>query len=240
VRKLALLFLLLALPAVAQKKSEDRSCYRGAQQLAQGNFAAALKSLQGVVRDGTSTGSELNLRGVAELSNGDLPRALATFDAAIARDPRSTETRFNRGVTLLRLKRFDEAAVVFEEIAAADPALRSRAQFHRALVAEAKNDLPLTLTWLARAVGGVDAIAEAFLYRGVIQERSGEFAEAGESYRRYLDLRPESVAAMLRFGVVALRAGFSDTAKTMLQRVVRVAPNSAEAAEASKHLVILE
>lgn len=230
---------MFSFPAAAQKAS-DRSCYRGAQQLAQGNFAGALKSLQGVIRDGSSTGAELNLRGVAELSTGDLPRALATFDAAIARDPRSTETRFNRGVTLLRLSRLDEAAVIFESIAREDPALRSRAQFHRALVAEAKNDLRLATVWLARSSAGADAIPEAFLYRGVILERTGSFAEAGESYRRYLELRPESVAAMLRFGVVALRAGFNDTAKTMLLRVMKVAPNSIEAAEAAKHLVILE
>lgn len=235
-----LLFVLSGfVPAAAQGK-DDRSCYVGAQQLARGDYPAALASLRGVIPNASSTGAELNLRGVAELAAGDLTSALVTFDLAIARDPRLMESRFNRGVTLLRMKRFDEAARVFESVAREDARLRSRAQFHRALAAEGKNDLQLARTWLSRSVSGPDAIAEAYLYSGVVLERLGLFADAGDAYRKYLELRPQSIAATLRFGIVALRAGFQDTAKTMLQRVVRAVPGSREAAEAAKYLVMME
>lgn len=231
---------LLLFPIAVAAGRNDRSCYAGAQQLARGDYASALRSLQGVVADGTSTAAELNLRGVAELATNDAQRALATFDLAIAKDGRLREAQLNRGLALLRLGRNGDAAKSFEALAKSDDAIGIRARFHRAMAAEAAGDRKAALEWIAKASATSDPLPEAILYQGVLLEKSGAFAEAGEAFKKYLAFRPESVTAMVRFGVVAMRAGFFETARTTLQRVVRQAPGTREAIEASKYLVMLE
>lgn len=234
-RALIAAFLLFPLALAAQKS--DRSCYAGAQQLARGDYASALKALTGVVADGTSSAAELNLRGVAELANNDARKALETFELSIAKDSRLREAQLNRGLALLRLGRNADAAKAFEPLAKSDDEIGVRARFHRAMAADAGGDPAGALSWLAKTN---ETLPEAILYEGVLLERSGSFAAAGDAYRKYLNLRPESMTAMVRFGVVAMRAGFFDTARATLQRVVRQAPGSREAIEASKYLVMLE
>jgi len=76
------------------------------------------------------------------------------------------------------------------------------------------------------------------LYLGVIHERKRAFGDAGKLYRAYLNKHPDSLVATLRFGVVAHRAGFHDTAAKYLRQVVERAPDSMEAAEARPLLVM--
>lgn len=174
--------------------------------------------------------------------NGKLSDALATFDRVLQTDPDFHEARFNRGIVLLKQRAFADAAAMFKRVhaAAATAELKARAAYHHALAEDGRNDLAAAVIWLDHALEADSSLSEAKLYRGVLLERQREFVEAGEAYRDYLVDEPKSVVAKLRFGVVAHRAGFPETAKRYLEMVIDQAPQSLEAAEARKFLVMWE
>lgn len=234
-----LLLLLAFLAAIAPLSAVSaQSCSRAAWYLAHGDSDRALRALEGV-----TDGSETNLRGLAEMQKGRLDAALATFTRGVEENPGSLETRFNRGVVLLRLGRLDEAATAFEEIwnsKDARPTLRASAANHRALAAERHGRLEQASAWLDRSLEIDPRSSDALLYSGVVLEKRGRFAEAGKRYRAYLDNDPGSTVAMLRFGIVAHRAGHRDLAVKYLREVARRSPDSHEAVEARKFLVMWE
>jgi tetratricopeptide (TPR) repeat protein len=232
-----LLFAFLAAIAPLSVASAQ-SCSRAAWYLAHGDTDRALRALTGV-----TDGSETNLRGLAEMQKGRLDAALGTFTRAAEENPGSLETRFNRGVVLLRLGRHDEAATAFEQIWSAEDArasLRASAANHRALAAERLDRLEEASTWLERSLEIDPRSSDALLYSGVILEKQGRFPEAGKRYRAYLDNDPGSTVAMLRFGIVAHRAGHRDLAVKYLREVALRSPDSQEAVEARKFLVMWE
>lgn len=234
-----LLFLFAFFAAIAPLSvASAQSCSRAAWYLAHGDTDRALRALTGV-----TDGSETNLRGLAELQKGRLDAALETFTRGVEENPDSLETHFNRGVVLLRLGRLEEAATAFEEIWSEDdvrPSLRVSAANHRALAAERLDRLEEASSWLDRSLEIDPRSSDALLYSGVVLEKRGRFAEAGERYRSYLDNDPGSTVAMLRFGIVAHRAGHRDLAVKYLREVALRSPDSHEAVEARKFLVMWE
>ena len=94
--------------------------------------------------------------------------------------------------------------------------------------------------WLGRALELDPRLDAALLYSGVLHERRGDLQAAGRAYTGYLKRNPDSTVALLRFGISAHRAGYVDTARTYLRRVIDRAPDSPEALEARKFLVMWE
>jgi predicted Zn-dependent protease len=227
--------LTLAAWALAQPAGE--TCSPATWYLAHGDPARALRALSAL-----PGGTDENLRGVARLVAGDAAGALEAFEEALAADPQAARVRLNRAIALIRLDRLGEAASDLETIAADEnaSALHATAAYHRALVAHRAGQLETASSWLDRALRADPDSADALLYAGVVLERRGLFDSAGKRYRAYLDRHPGSIVAMLRFGIVAHRAGHRDLAKKYLDEVVRRAPESREALEARKFLILWE
>ncbi len=231
------LALATAAPAAVPAQPAGESCSAATWYLAHRDPERALRSLEAV-----PGGSAGNLRGVARLMNDDAKGALEEFDQAIAAEPASAALRLNRAIALIRLARLTEAAAELEGIAAKElsPAILAKVAYHRALVADRAGDLQVAARWLDRALRANPSSADAQLYGGVVLERLGHFEQAGRRYRDYLAGNPGSIVAMLRFGIVAHRAGHRDVARKYLAEVVRRAPESREAVEARKFLIIWE
>lgn len=171
---------------------------------------------------------------------GDTKRAITDFDTALELEPAMAEARFNRAVALLKLGEFPRASKEFETIWNGTSPLRARAAYHEALTLDAMSKSAEAEAWLARALEADPHLDDALFYSGVLRERRGDLQGAGRAYKTYLDRHPDSVGAMLRFGVCAQRDGSVDTAKTYLERVIKASPDSPEAAEARKFLVMWE
>jgi tetratricopeptide (TPR) repeat protein len=200
-----------------------------------------LHQLDGAKTAGASPAEVENLRGLALLMKGENAKAIASFDAALKLQPALAEARFNRALALLRAGDAAKASPDFEKIFA-DPSspLRADAAFHNGLALDRLGRAADAETWLGRALALDPKLDAALLYIGMLRERRGDLQSAGRAYLDYLKAHPDSVAAMLRFGLSAQRAGRTDVARNYLQRVIDKAPESAEAVEARKFLVMWE
>ena len=211
------------------------------QYILRGQYDAALQQLAGVPTNGQTEAEVENLRGLATLLAGDAQKALASFDRALALSPNLAEARFNRAVALLRAGDAARASVELEKMwnDEASP-LRASAAFHNGLALDALKRPADAEKWLLRAIEADPSLSAALLYIGTLRERRGDMQGAGRAYLDYLKREPDSIAAALRFGISAQRAGRADVARPYLERVISKAPDSKEAIEARKYLVMWE
>jgi tetratricopeptide (TPR) repeat protein len=228
-------------PASRQPPAAGPVCDRIVWEVTHGQYSRALTHLEGAPTSGGSEASRANLRGIARMLAGNVKQSLTDFDTALELEPSMIEARFNRAVAQLKLGEYGRASKDFESIWSDEKSpLRARAAYHDALALDAMQKSGDAEAWLARALQADPQLDDALFFSGVLQERRGDLQGAGRAYKTYLDRHPQSVGAMLRFGVCAQRAGSIDTAKAYLQRVVAAAPDSAEGAEARKFLVMWE
>lgn len=205
-----------------------------------GQYDAALQQLEGARSSGAAPADIENLRGLAELGQGDAKKALASFDRALATNADHAEAKFNRAVALLRLERNAEAAKVLEPMAKSTGPLSADAAYHLGLALDRLGKPADAESWLQKAMTADPDLDAALLLIGQLRERRRDHQGAGRAYFDYLKKHPQSTAAMLRFGISAQRAGRLDVAKSYLQKVVDADPRSYEATEARKYLVMWE
>lgn len=211
------------------------------QAILHGQYSRALTQLDGAPTPSRSEAERINLKGLALMMSGDAKKAIDDFNSALELQPSLSEAHLNRGIAFLRLGDYVHALRDFETIWS-DPksALRGRAAYHDALALDALGRKADAETWVNRALETDPSFDDALLFAGVLRERRGDMQAAGKAYKAYLDRHPGSVVAMLRFAITAQRAGFADTARGYLQKVVEAAPSSPEAEEARKFLIMWE
>ena len=216
-------------------------CDRSVYYILRGQYDAALKQLDGAKASGASPAAVENLRGLAMLMKGETAKALTSFDRALQLESTLSEARLNRGLALLRLGKFAESSAELEKVFADEASpVRADAAYHNAIALDRLGRAADAETWLDRALKLNAKLDAALLYAGMLRERRGDLQGAGRSYLDYLKMHPDSAVAMLRFGVSAQKAGSIEVAKSYLQRVIQLAPQSAEAIEARKYLVMWE
>ena len=205
--------------------------------LLRGQPATALKQLGGVKSTGTTAPELDNLRGLAMMLNGDVKGAMPFFERALP----LPEARFNRAVGMLKLAKYGEASAELEKIYADTKSpLRASAAYHDALALDALGKPNDAITWLTRALEIDPNFDSAVLYLGLIRERTGDLQGAGKAYKQFLDRHPDSIVAMLRFGIAAQRAGRPEVARKYFDKIIAAVPSSAEAAEARMYLEMWE
>lgn len=217
------------------------SCDRSVAYILQGRYDAAIRQLEGAPSTGVSPASTENLRGLALLLKGNTAEALAAFNRALELDAQLTEARMNRGLALLQSGQPAAASAELDRVwnIAGFPR-RADAAYHNAIALDRMGRSKEAEQWLDRARSSDPRLDAALLYTGLLRERRKDWQAAGRAYLDYLKKHPESATAMLRFGITAQRAGRSDVARTYLEKVVEKAPQSLEAVEARKYLVLWE
>jgi tetratricopeptide (TPR) repeat protein len=211
------------------------------QQILRGNYDAALKQLEGAKSSGAAPAEVENVRGLALLLEGDIAKALASFEKALTLQPDLQPARFNRALAFLRNREYAKAAADLQKIYADEhSALRADAAYHLGIATDRLGRADDAETWLDRALKLDEKLDAALLYAGLLKERRGDLQGAGRAYLAYLERYPQSASALLRFGISAQKAGRIDVAKQYLQRAIAAAPRSDEALEARKFLVMWE
>lgn len=229
---------MLSLPVFA---ASSAACERSVQQILRGNYDAALRQLEGAKTAGAAPAEVENVRGLALLLEGDIGRALASFEKALALQPGLQPARFNRALALMRNREYAKAAADLETVYADEhSALRADAAYHLGIANDRLGRAADAESWLERALKLDVTLDAAQLYAGLLRERRGDLQGAGRAYLDYLERHPQSAPALLRFGISAQKAGRIDVARQYLQRVIAAAPRSDEAMEARKFLVMWE
>lgn len=225
----------------AGRQPQAPSCDRVVQSILHGQYSRALTQLDGAPSEGRTEADRANLRGLALMLRGDAKKSIDDFNLALELQPSMSEAHLNRGVAFLRLGDFVHASRDFETVWS-DPksSWRARAAYHDALAMDAQHRAADAETWINRALEADPSLDDALLFSALLKERRGDVQGAGKAYKTFIDRHPESVVAMLRFAVTAQRAGFADTARAYLQKVIDAAPSSNEAEEARKYLVMWE
>lgn len=217
----------------------NSACERSVFYIMRGQYDAALRQLGGAKTSGNAPAEVENVRGLALLMKGDAQGALVSFEKALALQPTLAEARLNRAIALLRTGAFAKASAELEKLWADEHApVRADAAYHNAIALDRLGRAADAETWLGRALALDPKLDAALLYTGMLRERRGDLQGAGRAYLDYLKLHPDSLQAMLHFGLSAQRAGRPDVAKSYLERVIAAAPRSAEAVEARKYLVL--
>ena len=225
----------------AETSSQNASCSRAAYYILQGQYGAALRQLGGAKSSGSTSADNENLRGLALLMSGQAKASLAAFDKALALQPHLVEARFNRGIAQLQLGNHAAASAEFENVVKNEETrLRASAAYHNALALDRAGKAKEAEAWLDRAVAIDPSLDAALLYAGALRERRGALEDAAKNYLAYLKRHPDAPVAMLRLGIAANRAGRNDVAVAYLRKVIEKAPESREATEARKFLVMWE
>ena len=227
--------------AIAATADTSAVCDRSVAYILQGRYDDALKQLEGARSSGASPAGVENLKGLALMLEGNLKQAIASFDRALMLDANLDEARLNRGVAQLRSGDLAKASADLSKIAGdVHSPLRADAAYHYGIVLDRMGRTTDAEVWLERAQKLDEKLSAAILYAGILRERRGDLQGAGRAYLEYLKTHPDSPTALLRFGISAQKSGRADTARSYLQRVIAIAPRSAEAIEAQKYLVLWE
>jgi tetratricopeptide (TPR) repeat protein len=209
--------------------------------LMRGDYDRALRHLEAVATAGGSEAERENLRGLTLLLSGKTAAALESFDRALVLQPSLSQARFNRSIALIKTRDYAQASKELEKVYSdTSSPLRASAAYHNALALEMAGEDAQAERWAAEARALDPKHDAATLLHGVLLERRRDFQGAGKAYRDFLGRNPDSIVGLLRFGVAAHRAGFTDTAVKYLRRVIELAPHSFESVEARKFLVMWE
>lgn len=172
---------------------------------------------------------------------GKTAAAITSFDRALALAPTLEAARFNRGLTYLRMQDYARAASDLNAVYANEHSeFRADAAYHLGITSDRLQKPAEAEEWLHRALALDPALDAALLYSGMLRERRNDLQGAGRAYLTYLQKHPASTTAMLRFALSAQKAGRFDVARNYLERVIKAAPESADAIEARKYLVLWE
>ncbi len=175
------------------------------------------------------------------LLDGKAADAIAIFNRALELTPTLQQARFNRAIAFLRTKENAKAAADLEVLFADEHSpLRAEAAYHLGIAYDRLGRVKDAETLLDNALKLDDKLDAALLYLGMLRERRNDLQGAGRAYLDYLARYPDSTAAMLRLGMSAHKAGRVDVAKTYLEKVVKAGPDSPDALEARKYLVMWE
>jgi len=155
-----------------------------------GDIFLAEKDLKHAVELGDLSAANRELMAQIDLALGRPGELLARIDAGNA-VPEGTAKFIYRGLALLGLQRFEEAQRMFEAVPPADP-LANRAALGVAEAMSGQGHGAEAVARLDALIAAHAAFAPAFLTRGVIQARRGEFARAEIDFLAARKAGPES------------------------------------------------
>jgi len=158
-------------------------------------------------------------------------QAIAAYRGVLAKVPTLTLVNLQIGNACRLKKDYDRALAAYEQVLKADPA-NERARIDIGITNLEKGDLQTADETLAALASEKGATREAFYYLGEVKRARGRPDEAASWYRKATDADPAWAKPILRLGDVAAERGDGEAALGFYEKVIALAPDSSEAAEA--------
>jgi Tfp pilus assembly protein PilF len=168
------------------------------------------------------------LKGNQALSQKNYAEALRLYDEAIAKNADFSDAYLNKGITLLKLGRTQDAYEILTEAIRIDPSLvqanlvRSEAGLDLGRLREAKEDL-------RQIEKEYKDSTRFYLIKGNIMEAEGNASLAIQEYDHALQLAQNNVEALVNRGAVYYRLGTYPSAKLDFEKALSLNPSQPQA-----------
>lgn len=169
----------------------------------------------------------LHLLSVISYQRGDYAQALAQIDLALDKNPGNGLLWNQRGLSLQRLKRFEEALSSIDRALASWPDHPEALCNRGAALYELKRFADALASY-DRALAVRPHYAEAFCYRGSALFQLKRWEEALASYERALAIQPVYAEALSNRGDVLVALKLFDEALASYDHALAIAPDNAE------------
>jgi tetratricopeptide (TPR) repeat protein/2-polyprenyl-3-methyl-5-hydroxy-6-metoxy-1,4-benzoquinol methylase len=158
---------------------------------------------------------------------GQIPEAMALYDAAVQADPRCARAHLNRG-NILASAQLQEARGAYQLAITCDPNYAG-AHFNLGNLNYRAGELEPALRNYQAAIEIRPDFADAFVGIGNALDSLGRAAEAIENYERALVINPGCAEIHFSVGVLAEGQGRHEEAKNSLRRAIDIRPDYASA-----------
>lgn len=181
----------------------------------------------------------LHFLGVVYHQRGEHLKALSLFDRAKAVFPQGASLHSNRGLSLVALRRLEEALESYERSIALDPT-KAVTHYNRGLVQLELGRPEAALASFDAAIALWPDFIEAHCDRGSALLQSNFVDAAVDSYRRAVDLDWRFTPARLNIALAFAHANRLDEAMRILEGVLEAEPGHAEARRSKGMIHLLQ
>ena len=195
----------------------------GAILNAQGESAAAVKSLQRAIHLNGNNAQFYSNLGEIERRRGKLPEALVALRRATTLDPKSPQAWNNFGILRYDRREFGEAVNCYKQaIALKDSYAEAHNNLGNALRALGKNEE--AVEHYQRALLIRENYPEAYNNMAAILRARDEFLEAEHAYRRAISLKPRYIEAYGNLAALLAQCDRDDEALRVLAQAIEINP----------------
>jgi len=161
--------------------------------------------------------ARLNNIGVAYMNQQLFEKALRSFDAASAQDPKLEVVKLNRGVALLNLQKVDEAKAILEELVKQDPK-EAHAWYSLGLYYKNTSDTDNAIAAFKHVTEIDPSDADTWYFLGTAHAQARQYPPAIEAFQHALTLNPLHASAEFGLSRAYQQSGDSDHARDHLKK----------------------
>lgn len=198
-----------------------------------GRYGEALSTIDKAIDEDSSYVPAHQLRGQVLVSLDKLEDAIKEFDRTLQLEKSYTEARNWKGFALVQLKRYNEAMAEYKR-ALEDPTYPTPELIHLNIgkLHRLMGHYDEAMVSLQKAVNLNPSFASGYYEMGVTYEKMGKDREALKAYQDALMGMDGSPDLNLRLGLALVKSGNGPKAKEHFEKVIKLAPDGPEAAQA--------
>ncbi len=177
--------------------------------------------------DSTAKASEaarLNNIGVAYMNQQLFEKALKSFEAASAQDPKLATARVNRGVALLNLQRVDEAKAILEDVVKQDPK-DAHAWYNLGLFYKNSSDTDKAIEAFKHVTEIDPSDADTWYFLATVFAQGKQYPAAIEAFQHALQLNPLHASAEFGLSRAYQQSGDPEHAREHLKKFQYIKDN---------------
>jgi len=177
--------------------------------------------------DGAAKAKEaarLNNIGVAYMNQQLFEKALKSFEAASAQDPKLTIARMNRGVALLNLQRVDEAKAILEDVVKQDPK-EAHAWYNLGLFHKNTSDTDHAIAAFKHVTEIDPSDADTWYFLATVYAQAKQYPAAIGAFQHALQLNPLHASAEFGLSRAYQQSGDADHAREHLKKFQYIKDN---------------
>jgi Tfp pilus assembly protein PilF len=168
--------------------------------------------------------ARLNNIGVAYMNQQLFEKALRSFEAANAQDPKLTAAKLNRGVALLNLQKVDEAKAILEDVVKQDPK-DAHAWYNLGLFYKNTNDTDAAVGAFKHVIEIDPNDADTWYFLGTAYAQGKQYARAIEAFNQALKLNALHASAEFGISRAYQQSGDPDHAREHLKKFQYIKDN---------------